>query len=164
MFSLLALLAAGCGGDDSEGEASNGGEGNLVTDVSELAEPPPKGASPRLNEVYRQFQPPKPDPDLRRRSANAIEAGERACRGKKPIEVREEFLAESSLLADQEKAVKTQLEEAEAHPSGNFVAGQLAALVYEGTLPDRISIYGYSGCIYALSKVYKRQLERDERR
>lgn len=101
---------------------------------------------------------------MRKRSAKAIKAGERACRGKKPIEVREEFIAESSLLDEQEKAVKTRLEEAERHPSGNFVAGQLAALVYEGTLPDKTALYGYTGCVYALSQVYKRQLEREEGR
>jgi hypothetical protein len=100
---------------------------------------------------------------MRRRTAKAIRAGERACRGKRPIEVREEFLSKSSLLGEQEKAVKTELREAERHPSGDFVAGQLAALVYEGTLPDKTAVYGYAGCVYALSQVYKRQLEREER-
>lgn len=160
---LLALGAPGCGGGSSDTETS-GGERGLATAPSELAESPPRGASPLLREVYRQFQRPKPDPEMKKRTAKVIRAGERACRGKKPIEVREEFLLESSLLDEQRKAVETRLEEAERHPSGNFVAGQLAALVYEGTLPDKIGLYGYAGCVYALSQVYKRQLEREERR
>ncbi len=154
---------AGCGDGGSDTEASGGGVG-VVTKPSELAEPPPRGASPLLKQVYRQFQPPKPDPEMRRRTTKAIKAGERACRGKRPVEVREEFLPKSSLLDEQKKAVGTTLEEAERHPSGDFAAGQLAALVYEGTLPDKIALYGYEGCVYALSQVYKRQLEREERR
>jgi len=146
----------GCGDEDSE--APNSATQDARADS--LAEPPPKGASPLLREIYRQFQPPQPDPRMRRSSAKAIRAGERACKGKTPLQVREEFIADSDLGDDQAKVV-AQLRKYEKDPSANFVAGQLGALVYEGSLPEKIARYGYQGCVYSLAQVLKRRLAPD---
>jgi hypothetical protein len=147
-------VAGGCGGEDSESEGS---AANATPREEPLAEPAPKGASPLLEEIYRQFQPPEPDPRMRGKSSRAIKAGERACRGKTPLEIREEFIAEADLTEDQAEVV-SELQKYERNPSPNFVAGQLGALVYESALPEGIARYGYQGCVYSLSLGLKRQL------
>jgi hypothetical protein len=154
---LLALLAlaGGCGDGDSE-SGNPTGQGAAQRE-EQLAEPPPKGASLLLRQIYQQFQPPQPDPRMKERSAKVIKAGERACKGKTPLEVREEFIAESDLSEDQAEAV-SELEKYEENPSPNFVAGQLGALVYENALPEKVARYGYQGCVYSLSLGLKREL------
>ena len=118
----------------------------------------PKGASPVLRQIYRQFPRPKPDP-ADKRSAAVIRAGERACRGKTPLEVREEFIGESDLLEPQEELVEELPKlERSAAKNGAFITGQLGALVYERTLPEAVARYGYLGCVYSLSLGIKRRL------
>jgi hypothetical protein len=93
-------------------------------------------------------------------SAEAIRKGERECRGKTPLEVREEFIGEADLTEDQERAV-AELPKFERNPSPSFPAGQVGALVYQLTLPDEVlSSYGFQGCVYALSLGVKRELEK----
>ena len=124
---------------------------------SSLEEPPPPNASPLLEDIYRQFQPPQPDPQVQG-SAEALRKGIRTCRGMTPLQIRERFIAESDLTPDQAKAVQ-ELPRHEGSPSPSFVAGQLAALVYEKALPeDEVATYGFQGCIYALSLQLKREL------
>jgi hypothetical protein len=147
-------LASGCGGEDEEATSTTVSE---QAQLAALAEPPPKSASPLLREIYRQFQPPESDPGVKG-SAKAIKAGERACRGKTPLEIREEFIAESDLSGDQAEAV-SELERYERNPSSSYPAGQLGALVYQMTLDDEaLSSYGFRGCVYALSLGVKREL------
>ena len=50
------------------------------------------GSSPTLRVIYATFPPPKPDPEAKC-SAEVIKAGERACQGKTPVQVKEEFYA-----------------------------------------------------------------------
>jgi len=143
---LLACLAAALGG-------CGGGGGSTQSTAAEApirGPQPPKGASPAELRVYRNFQPPRADPEVSG-SAKAIEAGEAACEGKTPLEVKREFLSHSDLSADQRQAL-AQLDSAEAHPGGDYVAGQLAATVYEGTLEGSLGEYGYRGCVYALAR------------
>jgi hypothetical protein len=83
--------------------------------------------------------------------------GERACKGKSPQKVVEEFLPESKLSPGQRQALK-QLPRAEAHPSADFIAGQLAGLVYQGTLSGPLGEYGYRGCVYGLALGAKGEL------
>lgn len=110
-----------------------------------------------LGQVYRNFQPPLPDPGVPG-SAKAIRAGEEACKGKTPKEVKQRFISASDLSAAQRQALEG-IDRAEAHPSADFVAGQLAALVYEGTLRGALAEYGYRGCVYGLAVGFKRGLE-----
>jgi hypothetical protein len=146
------LVAGGCGGGDSSVTLE-------AASTNSRAEKPPRGASPVLQEIYRQFYPPKADPQVKG-SGQAIEKGEKACKGKTPLEVREEFIGESDLLEDQEKMVEEMGKfEKRSSQDASFVAGQLAALVYEGTLPaDELAQFGYQGCVYSLAKVLERQL------
>jgi hypothetical protein len=152
--TCAALVAGGCGGDDS---GTAGTTPSAYTNPR--AETPPKGSSTVLREVYRQFYPPVPDPQVKG-SAAAIERGEEVCIGKRPIEIREEFIDESDLLPDQAEAVaELGKYEKRYEEDASFVAGQLAALVYERTLPeDELAMFGYQGCVYALSQVLKRRL------
>jgi hypothetical protein len=153
VLAALAAGAAGCGDDDS-GEPT---PASSIPPLSSLEEPPPRGASPLLEDVYRQFQPPQPDPAVKG-SAKALKRGEKTCSGKTPLQIREQFIGESDLTPDQAKTVE-RLPRYERSPSPNFVAGQLGALVYEGTLPeDELATYGFQGCIYALSLRLKREL------
>lgn len=152
---VLALIFAqlGCGGEsDDAGEARG-----QTTATTEIRGPdPPPGSSVVLREVYRNFQPPLPNPTIRG-SSRAIAAGRRACAGKTPAQVKREFIARSELTADQRRAL-ADLTRFESRPSGNFPAGQLAALVYGNTLKDELAGEGYRGCVYALGRELKRQL------
>jgi hypothetical protein len=151
----------GCGDGDDDGSADSA----MTTTKShhekeeERAEAEaPKGASPVLRQIYRQFPPPKPDPAVKQ-SAQAIRAGERACSGKTPLQVREEFIEESDLLEPQAEMVAElpKLEKSAAR-NGAFITGQLGALVYERTLDERIARYGYQGCVYSLARVIEDRL------
>jgi hypothetical protein len=148
--ALLACAALGlgaCGGGDSSG--SQGSSGSQA-ETAIRGPQPPKGASALQRGVYRNFQPPRPDSAVPG-SAKAIEAGEAACRGKTPLEVKQRYLPESELSAAQRQAL-TQIDRAEAKPSADFAAGQLAALIYQGTLEGTAAEYGYRGCVYALAR------------
>ena len=126
--------------------------------ASATPNPAPKGSSPFLKEIYRQFPPPKPSPQVKG-SGKAIKKGEATCKGKSPLEVKEQFIGESHLLAEQKKMVD-QLPhyESEAGKNTSFVAGQLAALVYESSLGDKkLATYGFQGCIYSLATGLERE-------
>ncbi len=152
LAATLAVAASGCGDDDPEPTVASG-----PPPLSSLEEPPPPDASPLLENVYRQFQPPRADPSVEG-APRALRNGERVCRGQTPRQIRERFIEESELSEDQASAVQ-ELPRHEGNPSPNFVAGQLAALVYEKTLPaDAVATYGFQGCIYALSLRLKREL------
>jgi hypothetical protein len=156
---LTVLAIAGCGGEDSEPTTLSPAalEERKAAELAKLPEPPPKGASIVLKEIYRQFQPPKPNPAVKG-SAKAIKMGEASCKGKTPLEVREEFIADSELTDDQEESV-SELEKFEKNPSAGFPAGQVAALVYQMSLPGEIlPSYGFQGCAYQLSLRLKREL------
>ena len=120
----------------------------------------PKGSSPTLRAIYATFPAPKPNPEVKR-SAAAIRAGEKACKGKTPTQVKEEFFgaAKPKLEAEQTKMID-RIASFENHSptDASFTAGQLAADVYEATLPAGIGQYGYEGCVYALSRGLEQRL------
>jgi hypothetical protein len=109
--------------------------------------------------IYRQFPPPQPDPQIKG-SGKAIKKGEEACKGKTPLEVREEFIAESDLLEPQAEVVEELPKyEKTVAENASFAAGQLGALVYERSLPeDELAQFGYQGCVYSLAKVVEQKL------
>jgi hypothetical protein len=151
-----ALALASCGGGDSD-QSTTSIKPPAITEQASLAEPAPKGASLELKEIFRQFQPPRPDPEVAG-SGKAIKEGEATCEGKTPAQVAAAFIESSDLSEDQEEAV-SELEDFEANPSPSFPAGQVAALVYERSLPeDELASYGYQGCVYARSLGLKAQL------
>lgn len=120
----------------------------------------PKGASPTLRAIYRQFPPPQADPKVKG-SAAALEAGERACAGKTPVEVKERFFAAARAhLNSEQKKMIARIGSYERHAAkdASFAAGQLAADTYEATLPASAGQYGYQGCVYALARRLEREL------
>jgi len=157
----LGFCACGGGGDSgsSSSSVSENAEGSTTSGATaNKGTEPSKRASALQREIQRTFPPPQADPEVEG-SAQAIEAGEAACEGKTPTEVRDEFLDESDLSSAQRQAL-SQIDRAEAHPSGDFAAGQLAALVYEGTLEGTVAEYGYRGCVYALARGLEGRLGR----
>jgi hypothetical protein len=152
----VATAAAGCGaGSKATTETVSAYQRQQERAEAEA----PKGASPVLLAVYRQFPKPKPDPKIKG-SGKAIEKGEKACKGKTPLEVKEEFISQSNLLPAQAEIVAElpKYEKAIAKNAG-FAAGQLGALVYEKTLPeDKRAAFGYQGCVYSLAKEVERRL------
>jgi hypothetical protein len=129
------------------------------------AQQAPKGASASEREIYRQFPPPKPDPSVPN-SAKVIKAGERACRGKSTLDVKEEFYAEaSSRLLPQQKQMIAEIGHwaKQSKRDEGFTAGQLAADVYQATLPEAVSRFGYQGCVYSLAQRLKQELARERK-
>jgi hypothetical protein len=124
----------------------------------------PKGASATLRQIYRQFSAPKPNPAVAG-SAAAIKAGEAACAGKTPRQVKAAFyakaLASGGLEAGGEEAkmiAKLGSFEAHAATDSAFTAGQLAADTYQASLPEAIAQFGYQGCVYSLARGLEREL------
>jgi hypothetical protein len=113
----------------------------------------PSGASSTLRAIHRQFRPPRPDP-LVKGSAAAIAAGRRACSGKTPVQVKQEFFsAARPHLAPQQVQMIARIQTYERHETTDpsFIAGQLGADVYAATLPTGLGQSAYQGCVYALS-------------
>jgi hypothetical protein len=154
-LSSIAAFASGCGGDGSSTAVlSLSPQRNAELKGEAQA---PKNASSLLRAIYRQFPAPKAAPSVKG-SANAIEAGEAACAGKTPVQVREQFIGSSDLSEDQIAAV-ARIEQYEKHPSYSFPAGQLAALVYGKTLAESaLADYGYQGCVHALARELEEKL------
>ena len=169
--AATVLAIAGCGG---VGGANGGGSAAATTTPPDATFPeptvpkdapqPPKGASPVLKEIYRQFTPRKPDPRVKG-SAQAIAAGRAACAGKTPVEVERKYfpIAVGKGTLDPNGEQGTMIAEigkyAENAPGdSSFVAGQLAADAYQATLPARIATFGYAGCVYVLARQLEKQL------
>jgi hypothetical protein len=120
----------------------------------------PRGASPTLRAIYATFPPPKPNPEVKR-SAAAIKAGEKACKEKTPTQVKAEFYAAAKpkLVPEQTKMVdRIATYESHSPTDPSFTAGQLAADVYQTTLPVAAAQYGYQGCVYSLAQGLERRL------
>lgn len=121
----------------------------------------PKGASPTLRAIYRSFPAPMAGPHEGAAAAAAIAAGERACAGRTPLEVKEAFYAEAEgyLEPEQTKMIaRIGAYEAHAATDPSFVAGQLAADVYAATLEEEEAQAGYRGCVHALAQGLERRL------
>jgi hypothetical protein len=156
--AAAAILLAACGGDDSSATTAQPAQ-----QPSSAGGPKPLPADAPVSAVLaRQFPKPKPAIGAPAGSEAAIAAGRKACKGKTPTQVRDEFLAEAkasgTLNPGQEKMIaEVDHFESQAARSPDFVAGQLAAGVYEATLPEKLRTAGYQGCIYELA----RQLEKE---
>jgi hypothetical protein len=166
VVGVLVASVTGCGGGDSSASTEPAAVGLGTEEL-----PPPKteaekrglaraprDASPLLQAVYRLFPPPKPDPKVKG-SAVAIREGEESCAGKTPAEIREEYVPKSDLDSFQREEAG-RIEGYEKNPTFNFPAGQIAASIYEKSLPkSSLKNFGFQGCVYALSEGLKAQLE-----
>lgn len=152
LSTIAALSLAGCGGgDDSSSTAA--------PQASEAKPPLPADAS--LDEqLGRSFPPPEPTEAAPSKAESYIAAGRRACKGKTPAEVVDEFLPQTDVKdfdADQEELIG-EIGQYEDNPTADFAAGQIAAGVYEATLPTIQQRSGYQGCVYELAQQLRREL------
>ena len=147
----FAVIGCGCGGSSSSTATTTQAQ------APNRGPKPPKGASPALRGIYRNFPPPKADPEVPA-SAKAIKAGEAACKGKTPTQVKERYLP----VAIRREAIDPQspqgkmiagLTRYEKSPDAAYTAGQLAGDAYEASLGQgSLGEYGYRGCAYALAR------------
>ena len=124
------------------------------------AKPIPKTIEGQLAQT---FPKPKVEADEPPGTKAAIEAGRKACKGKTPVEVRDEYSAAAESGAglnegQQEMLAELDRFEKQSGNSPNFAAGQLAAGVYEATLPEAEGNAGYRGCVYELALQLRREL------
>ncbi len=171
MLCVVALALGGCGssgssstpgsttaGSTTSGSTSTPGGSSPTGQVTTPGAPKaPKGASPVLQQIYRQFPPPQGNPKVRS-SIVAIEVGKKACTGKTPLEVKDQYfpiaVKKGHLEANSEEGkmiAKIGVYAKHVSTDASFAAGQLAADAYQGTLPASTGQYGYEGCVYALA-------------
>jgi hypothetical protein len=163
-----AILLSACGSGGSSSSTSSSVASAAATKAAKAATAArraaeakaPKGASPTLRAIYANFPAPKPNPEVKRSTA-AIRAGIAACKGKTPVRVKEEFYAAARRhLSPEQAKLIARIDTYEKHSSADasFASGQLAAGVYEATLPAGIGQYGYEGCVYSLVQGLERRL------
>ena len=153
VLSMMAtVLFTACGDDSDSGQTAGAGSST------------PQGATAPISEqLARTFPVPKPGPGSLPGAAAAIEAGRKACKGKTPLQVREEFIGSAKNLSDEQEAMIGELPKYEKQAvTSNFVAGQLAAGVYEATLPEEKATAGYQGCVYELALQVRRELTKKQ--
>jgi hypothetical protein len=152
MSTIAAIGFAGWGG---------GGDDSSSTAASQSSAPPPLPADASLDEqLGRSFPPPEPTEGAPPKAKSYIAAGRKACKGKTPAEVIDEYLPQTSAKdfdADQEELIGG-IGKYEQNPTADFAAGQIAAGVYEATLPTLQQRSGYQGCVYELSVQLRREL------
>lgn len=150
-MATVLLTACGSGsGSETTGAAPS--------EVQVKAPPIPKTIKGQLAQT---FPKPKAVPGSPAGTESAIAAGRKACKGKKPVQVRDEFIAEAEAgLQEGQKAMVEEIGkfEAQAPHSASFAAGQLAAGVYEATLPEAQKTGGFQGCVYELALQLQREL------
>jgi hypothetical protein len=163
-LSVVAALAlSACGNGDSTSSEQPTTYRPPKPQASGFANGGRGGGHEGSASIALQFPEPKPQPGSPPSAKKAIDAGRKACRGKTPVQVRDEFIAEAeaggSLNPGQKKMVANIAHyEKQAAGSPDFVAGQLAAGVYEATLPEQLRIYGYQGCVYELAQQLQKEI------
>jgi hypothetical protein len=155
---MATVLFTACGDDSDSGQTAGAG-----SSTPQGATAPIDPAAPMSEQLARTFPVPKPGPGSLPGAAAAIEAGRKACKGKTPLQVREEFIGSAKNLSDEQEAMIDELPKYEKQAvTSNFVAGQLAAGVYEATLPEEKATAGYQGCVYELALQVRRELAKKQ--
>ena len=107
------------------------------------------------------FPKPRPTAGAPPKAESFIEAGQKACRGKTPAQVAGKYMpqarAADAVSPEQEELVD-QLGSYESNPTSDFAAGQIAAGIYEATLPELQQRSGYQGCVYELALQLRQEL------
>ncbi len=155
-LSAMAAFGLMACGDDSDSEQSG------MTTATRT--PPPNAGPPSVEEaIAEQFTVPQPTENAPPGSAAAIQAGREVCKGKTPQQIRDEFLpaVEGELTEGQLEMIED-IERYEKQVTPSFVAGQLAAGVYEATLTENEERGGYQGCVYELAQKLQRELKKKQ--
>lgn len=163
-----AALLAGCGGNgDSDASTSSAAAGdgqgqNGAESGSTQPNRPPQGAA-----AIRENFPPPDTKGLPAGQVAAIRAGQKACEGKRPLQVRAEYLDEATAggtldLDSPEGELVSDPKRFRTLPgtTPDFPAGQLGADVYAATVPQAVAQSAYKGCVYELARVQARRLQR----
>jgi hypothetical protein len=153
---ILSACGGGSGGNETNGQQGANGQPAGAGTGAGTAESG-GGGNAKVATIESTFPRPKPLPNSPPGAKKAIDAGRTACKGKTPEQVRDEFIGEaeaSGLLNSGQKKMIANIAhyEKQAATSTDFVAGQLAAGVYEATLPEELRIAGYQGCVYELAQ------------
>jgi hypothetical protein len=159
LTAMATVLLTACGGGSDSGQTTS-----PSTATTTAGSPSLDPTAPITKQLATVFPVPKAPPGSPSTVKTAIEAGRKACRGKTPLQVREEFIESAQGLSkDQEKMI-AQLPkfESQASTSPDFAAGQLAAGVYEATLPESLRVAGYQGCVYELALQLRRELAKKQ--
>jgi hypothetical protein len=155
---MATVLLTACGDDSGTGQTAG-----AESSVAQGTPPPIDPTAPVSQQLARVFPVPKPGPGSLPGAAAAIEAGRQACRGKTPLQVREEFIESAQGLSGEQEAMIDELPKYEKQAvTSNFVAGQLAAGVYEATLAEKEAVAGYQGCVYELALQVRRELAKKQ--
>jgi hypothetical protein len=154
---ILSACGGGSGGNETNGQQGANGQPAGGSAGSGSAASNGGGGNAKVATIESTFPKPTPQPNSPPGAKKAIDAGRRACKGKTPEQVRDEFMSEAEasglLNAGQKKMIANIAHyEKQAATSADFVAGQLAAGVYEATLPEELRIAGYQGCVYELAQ------------
>jgi predicted outer membrane protein len=158
LTAMATVLLTACGGGSDSSQTTS--TATATTAGSPSLDP----TAPITKQLAAVFPVPKAPPGSPSTVTTAIEAGRKACRGKTPLQVREEFIdSAQGLSKDQEKMIaQLQKFESQASTSPDFAAGQLAAGVYEATLPESQKVAGYQGCVYELALQLRRELAKKQ--
>jgi hypothetical protein len=153
---MAAVQLTACGGSSDSGQTVAAGESSTAGSEKPTISP----TMPMTKQLAITFPVPKPTPGSPPGAEAAIKAGRKACRGKTPIEVREAFIdSAKGFDPDQEKMLEELPKyEKQSGNSPDFAAGQLAAGVYQATLPELQATAGYQGCVYELALQLRREL------
>jgi hypothetical protein len=159
--TMAATLLTACGGD-SGSDTGSGPAAGVETATTKI----PTTIEGQLD---ANFPKPTVQPTDLPGARKAIAAGRAACRGKAPVEVREEFIADaeaSGVMVEGQEEMVGDLErfEKQSRHSPNFAAGQLAGGVYEATLPEKLRNAGYRGCVYELATELRREIAREKQK
>jgi hypothetical protein len=155
---MAAFLLTACGDDSDSGQEAGTGSASTVEKPKPLIDP----TAPLGEQIARSFPVPRPAPNSLEGSAKAISAGRKACAGKTPLQVREEFIGAAEGLDKDQESMIAELPKFEKQVTVSFVAGQLAAGVYEATLPEKQAMAGYQGCVYELALQLRRDLAKNK--
>jgi hypothetical protein len=164
LSAMATVLLTACGG----GGGSDSGSSSSTSAAQEGQPAALSPTAPITKQLAVTFPKPKVEPGAPAGTAKAIAAGRRACAGKTPVEVRDEFISAAESGAGLNEGQKEMVEEIakfekQASHSPNFAAGQLAAGVYEATLPEKERIGGYQGCVYELAVQLRKELAKSKK-
>ena len=157
-LSAMATLPLTACGDDSDSGQEAGTEPSTAG-VKPAYDP----TAPASKQLAQAFPVPKPGPASPPGAARAIEAGRDACRGKTPLQVREQFIGDAELGEEQGQMIDEIPKYEKQPPTINYVAGQLGAGVYQATLPPKQAAAGYQGCVYELALQLRKELAKNNR-
>jgi hypothetical protein len=148
-------------GDDASGGGAPAKKGKAYEQHREQV--PTGGATPA--QVRKSFPAPQADPEVEG-SAEAIAAGESACAGKMPAQIKtafyDEAVEEGTLVPSSPEGkmiARLGTLEKQAGGGASFATGQLAADTYAATLPEKTARYGFGGCAHALAAARAAELE-----